>query len=123
MINNNCNIINKNFRCCMICLLIFFVAYFVDSKFAMGYHRLKGKRCLFPFGLHCTGMPIKVTRWPCVLYNYSKMLTCKCEMYILYLKQVFLPWVEIVMNCSVPVNFFWQRVMQFFRGVAQSIVL
>ncbi|KAL5460341.1 hypothetical protein EMCRGX_G033786 [Ephydatia muelleri] len=29
------------------------------SKFAVGYQRLKGKRCLFPFGLHCTGMPIK----------------------------------------------------------------
>ncbi|XP_018574667.1 leucine--tRNA ligase, cytoplasmic, partial [Anoplophora glabripennis] len=28
-------------------------------EFAVRYHRLKGKRVLFPFGFHCTGMPIK----------------------------------------------------------------
>jgi leucyl-tRNA synthetase len=28
-------------------------------EFAAGYERLKGKRVLFPFGFHCTGMPIK----------------------------------------------------------------
>jgi len=28
------------------------------AEFAVGYQRLKGKRCLFPFAFHCTGMPI-----------------------------------------------------------------
>lgn len=28
-------------------------------EFAVRYQKLKGKRALFPFGFHCTGMPIK----------------------------------------------------------------
>ncbi|KTW29950.1 leucine-tRNA ligase [Pneumocystis jirovecii RU7] len=27
--------------------------------FAIGFERMRGKRCLFPLGMHCTGMPIK----------------------------------------------------------------
>ncbi|KAJ3114345.1 cytosolic leucyl tRNA synthetase [Phlyctochytrium bullatum] len=29
------------------------------AEFAVAYERLRGKRALFPFGFHCTGMPIK----------------------------------------------------------------
>lgn len=28
-------------------------------QFASRYYRLKGRKVLFPFGFHCTGMPIK----------------------------------------------------------------
>ena len=31
------------------------------ADFAAGYQRLRGKRVLFPFGYHCTGMPIKAS--------------------------------------------------------------
>lgn len=30
-----------------------------QAEFAAAYQRLKGKKALFPFGFHCTGMPIK----------------------------------------------------------------
>eukprot|EP01059_Diplonema_ambulator_P019265 TRINITY_DN3224_c0_g1_i1.p1 TRINITY_DN3224_c0_g1~~TRINITY_DN3224_c0_g1_i1.p1 ORF type:complete len:1186 (+),score=512.68 TRINITY_DN3224_c0_g1_i1:54-3560(+) len=31
----------------------------LKAEFAVSYHRLQGKRSLFPFGFHCTGMPIQ----------------------------------------------------------------
>eukprot|EP00548_Thalassiothrix_antarctica_P005965 CAMPEP_0194147824 /NCGR_PEP_ID=MMETSP0152-20130528/28058_1 /TAXON_ID=1049557 /ORGANISM="Thalassiothrix antarctica, Strain L6-D1" /LENGTH=1261 /DNA_ID=CAMNT_0038848911 /DNA_START=123 /DNA_END=3908 /DNA_ORIENTATION=- len=31
------------------------------ADFAAGYHRLKGKKVLFPFAFHCTGMPIQAS--------------------------------------------------------------
>lgn len=32
----------------------------LKAEFAIGYQRLLGKRALFPFAFHCTGMPIAV---------------------------------------------------------------
>jgi leucyl-tRNA synthetase len=29
------------------------------AEFAVGFERMRGKRALFPFGFHATGMPIK----------------------------------------------------------------
>jgi leucyl-tRNA synthetase len=34
---------------------------FSKAEFAARFQRMKGKRALFPFGFHCTGMPIKAS--------------------------------------------------------------
>lgn len=34
-------------------------------EFQTGFERMLGKRALFPFGFHCTGMPIKVLLSDC----------------------------------------------------------
>ncbi len=35
------------------------------AEFSSRYQRLKGKKVLFPFGFHCTGMPIAVSGCAC----------------------------------------------------------
>lgn len=35
------------------------IVFFFFLKFGVRYQRLRGKKVLFPFGFHCTGMPIK----------------------------------------------------------------
>ncbi|KCV67216.1 leucyl-tRNA synthetase, partial [Fonticula alba] len=34
---------------------------FSKADFSVAYQRMMGKVCVFPFGFHCTGMPIKVS--------------------------------------------------------------
>ena len=46
----------------------------LSTQFAMGYQRLKGKRCLFPFAFHCTGMPIRVCKTTMLKYSSLKFL-------------------------------------------------
>ncbi len=42
------------------------------AEFAAGFERTQGKKVLFPFGFHCTGMPIKVPfEWLLPLINIT----------------------------------------------------
>lgn len=34
------------------------------QEFSVRFHRLLGENALFPFGFHCTGMPIQVRHNP-----------------------------------------------------------
>ena len=45
-------------------------------EFAVGFQRLKGKKCLFPFGFHVTGMPIKVRSKFQKIVNKSGFQAC-----------------------------------------------
>jgi leucyl-tRNA synthetase len=41
-------------------VLILYVSLQISKcEFAAGYQNMRGRRALFPFGFHCTGMPIK----------------------------------------------------------------
>ena len=46
-------------------------------EFSVGFQRLKGKKCLFPFGFHVTGMPIKVMFLFLVYLKKSDHIPCR----------------------------------------------
>ena len=49
------------------------------AEFAAGYMKLRGKKILFPFGFHCTGMPIKVCMCICVnVCVHERVRVCAC---------------------------------------------
>lgn len=44
-----------------------------SQEFATRFHRLLGKNAMFPFGFHCTGMPIQVRDNTCTSHTYTAM--------------------------------------------------
>lgn len=58
------------FFCCLTVLL----TLLLQLEFASAFHRLCGKRVLFPQGFHCTGMPIKVSLAPEQLFLHVQQL-------------------------------------------------
>lgn len=40
-------------------VLLLLLLLLMQCEFVAQYQRLKGKNTLFPFGFHCTGMPIQ----------------------------------------------------------------
>ena len=50
----------SEYALCMLSIILPFAQVLAPQlEFASAYHRLCGKRVLFPQGFHCTGMPIK----------------------------------------------------------------
>jgi leucyl-tRNA synthetase len=43
-------------------------------EFEVSYQRLKGKNALFPFGFHCTGMPIMVSIFPSRIPDFARSI-------------------------------------------------
>ena len=64
---------------CRTCTCTSTCTFTPQCEFAVGFQRLKGKRCLFPFAFHASGMPIKVAsvhflHYTCTLHTYRVIL-------------------------------------------------
>lgn len=59
--------------------------------FAVGFERMRGKRSLFPLGMHCTGMPIKVFKnfEAITLFNKSRHVLISFKEKLNYMEKIF----------------------------------